>query len=189
MNSKLTLCCAALVAAVPMMAVAGPSYNYADLGYVQADPSGQSALTGFGGGAVFSFSDNFHYVVGHTKVDNSGRTTSATLLAGGFNMPISDRSDFVARLGWAWERNRLTGIPGSLKDDGIAASIGIRTVMSEQFELSGMVNYANTFRSRTSLGIEGVYYFTDNLGIVGGGDFGSRANVLRIGMRFSFEGY
>jgi hypothetical protein len=188
MNKMTAYMGAALLFAVSTAAAAAPGYNYVDIAYANADRSGQPARTGYAAGGVFSFSERVHYMLGYANVNNSVRDSTVALLMMGYNMEISDRSDFIARAGWAWEGSR-TGANPRQNEDGIAASIGIRTWFSDNFELTGMLNYHNTFRSRASLGAEGVYFFTEHLGIVGSLEIGDDARVARIGMRFSFDGF
>lgn len=185
-NPTLTLIIA-LVAAVPFAVSAGPSYDYLEIGYVDFDRSGQSSRNGFGGTGVFSFGENFHVTAAFMNIDNNIVKTNGTLVALGYNMSLTSDVDFIARIGYAWRRNR-PAVGTSVKDSGLAASIGVRAVMSREFDLAAAINYADTFRSRASVGVEGTYYFTEELGIFLGGDFG-RGRLLRLGIRFNFEDF
>jgi hypothetical protein len=163
-NFKLLLATAAM--AVSGAAIAGPSYTYVDLGYVQGDGIDASSLLGGIPNEIGNFesdgftirgsksiSDNFHVQASYTDGDSLGG--NGTLLGSdydgysigvGYNPAITDSMDLVARIGYSDLDaefgalvSDLLSIPEGLTDysvSGINLEVGPRAMIGDNLELN-----------------------------------------------------
>lgn len=178
----------AVLAVVPSLALAGPGYDYLDFGYINFEPSGGNKRDGVGGALSISLSEHFHAVGEFAGIDSDQIRNEATRLALGYNRPFNERTDFVVRAGWAWQDtlNRTQFPRAEVERDGIALDAGVRNQLTDDFELSAFVRYANVGGGRGGMSVEAVRSFGDQVGIFAGLDFASSAYAGRIGVRFHF---
>lgn len=187
MRNNIVRSLAAVLAVAPMaVSAASPSYNYVDVGYVSADLDNGPSLDGYGLEGSFAINENFHVVAGYAEVSKSPFTLTTGSVSLGYNYAMTSTTDLVARAGWVNGRVKVSGF-GSESDNGWGAQAGVRSMLSEQFELNGFVNYVDIFDdSDTSLEVGGVYHFTEVVGLGASVDFADDVTTWFVGLRLSF---
>ena len=78
---------------------------------------------------------------------------------------------------------------GSADEDGLGLSAGVRHLFTDDFEVSGRVNYVDLADSNTSLEFRGEYFLYENWVIGAGLEFGDDTTTWLIGGRFNFAGF
>ena len=177
----------AALAATPFAAQAGDlSYTWLEAGYLRADPDGFDAENGFGIRGSGAITESLHVFGGFDRisVDNDfGDADIDNLRFGfGYNTPISDNTDLVARV--AYERidiDRLGDV------DGYSVEAGVRTAFSPHFEGSAALRYTDVDGADdTALVLGGQYKFNATWGISAEVALGNDGNALFVGPRASF---
>jgi hypothetical protein len=162
---------------------------------VRAD-SGDDNTDAFQIKGSFGFADKYHvqakYYDGENgDVGNNGEDFDGYEIRLGINPAVTDNTDFVFQVGYmdmSQERGS-NAIAGSLKDvdsDGYILTVGLRSMLTDQLEISGYVDSIAGEQDEyltTALGVPtnvgkstpdytdivlrvgGVYNFTDNLGL------------------------
>ena len=179
---KLLAATAALT--VSSVAVAGPNYTYAQLGFFTADSTGSEDTGGFELNGSFGFGDLFHVGAGVVsgEVDGGRSKQSATNLNGadldgyeiyvGINPAITDNIDAIVRVGYSDTelKGRLAGVNTRTDIDGLSLTFGTRALVTEQFELNAFASYqagnSKTAGVKTdyvewTYTVGGIYNFTD----------------------------
>ncbi len=171
-------------AALPAAAVASPSYTYVGAGYVGVDPSGASTLDGFGLEASVALQENFHLMGNFLRAKDSPFTLQRTRVAGGYNMAVNPRTDFVARLGWSFAKFSQSNV-GSAKDDGVFGQVGVRGMVTPDLELNTFLTYDDV-EEKVSFDVGGVYNFTPEFSALLGYTYSSSLETWNIGLRYNF---
>lgn len=170
----------------PAAVMAGPSYNYIEAGYQSVDLDDGPTLDGYGLAGSFAVAENFHVFGGLGEVKKSPVTLTSSELGVGYNTPLTGTTDLVLRAAWVHGEVKASGF-GSSSDNGWGAQAGVRSMLTEQFELNGFVTHVDLFDdSETGFSIGAVYHFTHNFGLSGGVDASSDATGWNLGVRFSF---
>ncbi len=172
-----------LILAAPAMAD-GPNYNYIegsyqrvtlDDGFIDVDGDG------FGIGGSVGIGDNWQLIGGYNTTDfDFGVELDQLVIGGGFHTALTPNTDFVANL--AYIRLDASALGQSFDDDGYAARIGVRSMVSENLELAGFVQYADLSDSGndTSVSAAAWYSFTQNFAV--GLNVGTAEDVLTYGI-------
>lgn len=179
----------AIAVAVPAIAAAqpdagGPSYTYADLGYLNLDVDGGGSIDGFGLRGSFAVNEQFHILAEYARVSDGPLSANTTTLAGGYSFPMAGTTDFVARLGFVNARAKAFGFSAS--DDGWMAQAGVRSMVTPQFELNAFLTHTDVGGSDTAIGVGAAYHFSNNFGVVGNVDYSDGDSLAFVGVRFSF---
>jgi hypothetical protein len=183
-NLGLALALATL--SVPALASDGPSYSYADLGYVDSD-IGISG-DGFQLRGSYAVNDAF-FLFGQysdTSYDNFFDLGVGELRLGfGWHTPMSDRADFVAALNF--ERVDIDTSVGSADDTGFGLKLGVRGKLSDALEVNTHVRHANYGQgaSDTLFGIGGAFALNDRFSVVLEIEQGD-SDTLMLGARWGF---
>ncbi len=136
---------AAALAGAPAMAD-GPSYNFLTAGFqeVDFDDDVLSEIDGDGwtaGGSV-EISDNLHVFAGYGSAEFDFDVELTEWAVGiGLHTPISNTTDFVAEIAYVEAEAEALGL--GFEEDGYGASIGLRSMLTEQLELAGSFNYVD----------------------------------------------
>lgn len=182
----------ALVLALSTIAISAQAseldYNYAQASYVGADIDGTS-LDGFGLNGSFKFNDDFYGIAGYQQTSKGSVELSEFDFGLGFRKNIHEGTDWVSELSWI--RNTFDYGPYSTSNNGYRIATGVRSMVSEQFELNGKINYTNVsnFGNGFGVGVGGVYHFNDTFGVGIGFDYADRdtnLNSWNIGARLNF---
>jgi len=178
---KLIIAVAAMAASG--MAVAGPSWTYAEAGYIVVDGDDND---GYSVAGSFGFADIWHVRADYSDVDNVAGDTDGYELVAGIHPAISDNTDFVFEISYF---DFDIGAAGEL--DGYGLEVGLRSMFTDNVELSASVGTddqdfsAGGDNTDVSVTAGGQYYFTDNISLgveVNVGD----GNSAEFGVRYSF---
>ena len=183
---SITLWAATAALTVSSVAVAGPNYTFAQLGFYTADSQGKEDTGGFVLRGSYG-EDIFHvgagiasgeYDGGRSKQSGTnefGADTDAYELYAGVNPAITDNIDAVVRVGYtAGEfKGRNAGDNYKVEDEALFLSFGTRAMITEKFELNAFATYSagntkiegdddskNDF-AEWSYTVGGIYSFTD----------------------------
>ena len=200
MRSKLlsALVAASLGLAATANAADDVTYSYADFAYVTTDIDGvDEDLDGFALRGSLEITDQA-FLFG-TYADQSAESGGVDVdyatftLGGGYAWSLSDSADLYGKLGYVSAEVEVT-VPGlggfSVDDDGFLLGFGLRSRVSQQFELEGAVNYTDFSEGGddTSLGAAARWFFTDQFSAFAEGEFGDDVTTYGVGMRWSFGG-
>ena len=181
MNKKILL--GALLASISCTTLAqNPSFDYVDIGYTNWDPDNSSSIDGFELKGSKSFTDNW-YIAGDYNRSSQGGNAVSLLTAGvGYKINFSDKSTFFAEADFAYLDADFFG-----SENGYELTTGIRSMLTNKFELKGALEYLDINNdSTTSLVVGGVYKFTDTVATYLDYKTASDVNRLAVGVRFNF---
>lgn len=187
MRTTLVTAALAAFALAPLAAQAeGPSYDYIEAGYLAFNLDDGPTVDGFGAAASFGVTRHFHVLATVAEVSKSPVTATSGGLAIGWNYPIAKGTDVVARAGWEYGRAKLSGF-GSDTDNGWSAELGVRSKLTEQFELAGFAKHVDIFDGDEQVfTVQGTYYVTRNFGLNGALSFSDDATGWQAGLRYAF---
>lgn len=182
----------ALLVLMSMPALAEqPSYDYFQLTWqsVELDDSFIDVDgDGLGLSGSFEVGDNWHIVAGYSDLGfDFGVDLTEFVIGGGYHTAMSSNTSFFANLVWV-NAEADTGPFGSFDDSGIGATVGIRSNLSENFELQGSVSYVDLDDAGdgTSIAVGGWYSFNDAFALGLLGAFEEDVTSIGIGGRFYF---
>lgn len=148
---------------VSSVAVAGPNYTYAQLGYVAIDSEGSEDSGGFELNGSFGFADLFHvgggvfageFDGGKGKINDNGdegADVDAFNIYVGVNPAITDNIDAIVRVGYgeAENKGKRGGYPfkpiavdAKTERDFLFLQFGTRALITEKFELNAFATYS-----------------------------------------------
>ena len=142
---KLLAATAALT--VSSVAVAGPNYTYAQLGYLAIDSVGNEDSGGFELKGSFGFADVFHVGASIAAVEleggksKDGADVDAYDIYFGYNPAITDNIDAVIRVGFEEAEFKTQDNP-RVKEEALFLSFGTRAMVAENFELNAFATYS-----------------------------------------------
>ncbi|HEY0975385.1 MAG TPA: outer membrane beta-barrel protein [Solimonas sp.] len=179
---------AALVA-LPLSAFAqGLSYNYVEAGYVTGDADGTD-FDGFRVKISGKIADSFYLFgsYGSLETDTSPALESDTITAGlGWRHALGANTDFTAEAAFVKADVELSGF-GSDDDTGYGLGVGVRHLLSPQFELAGNVDYVDVFDDdNTSFTAAALYHFTPALSLGVSYTTDDDTDAWTFGGRFNF---
>jgi hypothetical protein len=182
---------AAALLAGSAVAGEGPRYTYGELGYSRVDFDNFSEDANlFNAAGSLAVTDRVHLIAGYSNgsIDGSGVTVdleSATIGAG-VNFPLNEKIDLVADAAYAWAKVDANKF-GSNSDDGYALNVGLRAMLTPQFELNGGGTYVDIANDDTAAYVGAVYNFTDMLALSGNISVGDNATAYSAGLRLYFD--
>jgi len=182
-----TAACAALLLA-SMPATADISYNFVQAGWQAVDIDDPDVDgDGIGVSGSFEIGEQFHAFAGYSTADfDFGVDLDQITVGLGFNTPIADQTDFVARLGYVEAEIDASGF-GSADENGYAASIGLRSMVAPSVELAGSLNYVDFGDGDdTSVSGQALYYFNEQFALGAGAEFGDDVTSYGVAIRFYF---
>ena len=142
----------------------GFDYNYFSLGYGNVDFDDINVDgNGFGLEGSYALADDWHVFAGYSDTSLDLNIDATSWNAGiGFNTPISDVVDVVARFSYEYVDFDGPG-PGSADDNGFGMLIGLRFAATEELELNAGISYVDLSDSGddTGFGAGALYNFTD----------------------------
>jgi hypothetical protein len=186
------------------LAAEGPSYSYVEAGYGITDLQSPGAIAngdanGFVVGASLDLPANLIAFASYGDrgydIDGSGEIDQTDISIGlGYKWSISDSFDVIT--GASFERLKLDGGGDSVKESGFGLRLGMRSFVTEKFELNTLVRYTDmqlddlggASISGFAISTGGRYYFTPNF--AGGLDVTSDkiyAGISQIGFLASLR--
>jgi hypothetical protein len=169
----------------------GLSYNYIQLGYQQADLDDDFIDVdgdGYGISGSFEVGENWFIGAGYSALDfDFGVDFDQLSIGAGYHVGMSDRSDFFATLSYIRAEASVSGL-GSADEDGYGATVGIRGLVSDNFELSGSIGYVDLGDAGdgTAFGAEALYSFTENFALGFNVSVDDDVTMYGVGARFYF---
>ena len=105
----------------------------------------------------------------------------------GAHLPIASNVDLVGSLNYV--RAEVDTNIGDLDDDGYGVAVGLRSRLTDYFELEGGMNYVdlNDTGDGTSFNVGGRYYFTPAFALGVGYQVGDDVNTWTAGFRYEFK--
>ena len=185
----LTLLCLA----TPVLA-ADISYNFVQAGYqeIDIDADALSGIdidgNGYSVGGSVELNDNVFVGVSYGKADfDFGVDFDELSLGVGYHVPLTDNADFYGMLSYVRAEVSASGF-GSVDDDGYAATIGVRGMIGERFELNGSLGYVDygDGGDGTAFGAGVLYNFTDAIAAGFSVDIDEDVTAYGIGFRVYF---
>jgi hypothetical protein len=185
------LCGAALLAFSLAAAAEAPSYSYIQAGYVEIDLDnsfGDIDGNGFTAGGSVPLSDQWHVFAGYSSSDfDFNVDIDEFTIGGGWHRAITGRTDFVAELGYVRADASTNGF--SIDDNGLAAGVGVRSMLRDNLELFGSINHVELDEAGggTSVGGGLWYIVSGNLALGLAAEFDDDATAYGAGIRLYFD--
>jgi len=185
---KRTLFALVLAAVLPMSAQAGElSYSYVQGGYTAASFIGGD-FDGFGLKGSVAFNDSFYGFASYDSGEDSSVDLNQSSIGAGWHS-AGDTQWFVEA---SFINNEIDNGGGSFDDNGYAVAGGLRTSVSDNFELNAKINYTDVgdFGDGFGAGVGGLFSFNDTWGIYASYDYSDRNSLdldtWGLGVRASF---
>jgi hypothetical protein len=195
MNAKFTFLAAALLACAGAVHATDLNYDYVEVGYSQIDfDDFNEDLKGvFIGGSFLVAEEIFmfgEYFDGKTDRFQGGRIGFTTYTLGvGYRLGIGPQTDlnFAA----AFERARVEGrgnlaFLGSDSENGYSLTVGLRHLVTRQFELAADVTHVDISDDDTILTVGGLLHISDLVAVGLAYFVGSDADGYSGNIRFKF---
>ncbi len=185
---------ALLVLAAPTYAT-DISYNFIEAGYQEIDVDGgffgglDIDGDGYGVGGSFELNENWFIGASYSKADfDYGADYDEVMLGAGYHVPISDNADFYGMISFINAEASIDGL-GSADEDGYAATIGLRGMISDRFELNGRLSYVDFGNGgdTTAFGAGALYNFSDAFAAGFSIDIDDDVTAYGIGFRVYFD--
>ncbi|MCW8856797.1 MAG: hypothetical protein OQJ95_05485 [Kangiella sp.] len=152
------------------------SYDYVQGGLIDYDN-----LDGVNFEFSKSFTDNIYGKVDYSDLENGGFDVSILRLNAGFNMELTNNTDFVAELGY-----EDIDADFGFDDSGYNMMAGIRSMFTNDLEVGAYVSHSDVLES-TDITFEGRYHFDRNMSValeIGNDD--ELDEHIGINFRYSF---
>lgn len=190
MNIRVLFGAVASALLIPSIALAEFTYTGVEVAYVDVEfNNGVAALNGDGYrvGGFYEFSDSFFLLAElEDQSFDLGIDGTTTEVGVGFHHAFGSTLDFVGSASLVSEEVQLAGFGGD--DDGFALGGGIRTQLTDSFQIDAGVQWVDLDRggSDTRIKLRGRYYFTDSLAFSLETDFDDDIDTLSFGFRAEF---
>lgn len=183
-----------LLLAAPTFA-ADISYNFIGAEYQEIDIDsgflGGFDIDGDGYGIEGSFELNENWFIGasYSKADfDFGVDLDQLMLGAGYHVPITNNADFYGMFSYVSAEASIDGFD-SIDEDGYAATIGLRGMIGERFELNGSLAYVDLGNGgdSTSFGGGALYNFSDAFAAGFSVGIDDDVTTYGIGLRVYFD--
>lgn len=183
----------ALIASAALLPVAAqaqsPSYSYLDLAYVWTDVDGvRGTADGFALRGSFELTDSVFMFAGYSEQMLSDFDFETYSIGAGYAWSIAPNMDLYGKISYV--KAEVDGLGFSGDDDGYGVGVGIRSFVTDRFELEGSIDYVDLSDSGddTSFGIAARWYFTPQFAVGAEAALSDDANSYGIGVRWNFGG-
>jgi len=165
------------------------SYDLFNIGYgiVEFDDIDVDG-DGVGVDGSFAIADNYHLFANYQVGDFDFNIDSTSYGLGiGYNRPVSDVVDLVARLSYEYVELDAPGFQ-AVDDNGFGLGVGIRFNATEQLELNAGLQYIDLSDSGDDTGFNAaaLYNFNDVFSATLSGEWNDDASAYTLGGRFYF---
>jgi hypothetical protein len=183
-----------LLFAAPTFA-ADISYNFIEAGYQEIDVDGGFVGgldidgDGYGVGGSFELNENWFIAASYSKANfDFGVDLDQLMLGTGYHVPISDNADFYGMFSFINAEASVDG-GGSVDEDGYAATIGLRGMIGERFELNGSLAYVDLGNGGDTFafGAGALYNFSDAFAAGVSIDIDEDVTAYGVGFRVYFD--
>ena len=187
---------AALTVAGPALAQAptsGLSYSYVELGYVNTELDDANIDgDGFALKGSWGFTDRFHAFASYADLGyDFGIDSTQFEIGAGLNQSLTPKLDLVATVSYL-TAEVTANVPGfrslSVDDDGFGVGVGLRGLVTDQFELNGKIDYVDFDNAGddTTFTVGARYSFTPAWAVGADIKFNDDGNAWMIGGRYTF---
>ena len=178
-----------LLASSATAAADGPDYSYIQGSYGQVEIDDVDVDgDGFGVSGSAALTEHFHLFGGYTTADMGSGVDLNQLEAGvGYNHPVSDTIDVVLSLAYLSAEVDVAGL-GSADDSGYGMGIGLRGMLTPEFEVNGELQYVDfgDGGDDTGFGAGFLYNFTQQFAAGASGDWTGDVSSYQLNARFLF---
>jgi len=158
-----------------------PSFDNIEIGYTTVDFDFGFEPDGFELKGSKQISDDFYIAGDYSDVSDLGIDVSITTFGVGYKNDFSDTSSFFVELDYANVEIE------SFDEDGYELTLGVRSMINDQFELMGALEYLEIDGEDTTyLVLGGAYDFTDSVAAYANYKYESDESRYSIGVRFNF---
>ena len=171
----------------------GLNYNYIQAAYQEVDIDLGGGVDadgdGFGIGGSAAINDDWFIFASYSTFDfESVIDLSSLTIGGGYRAAVSNKTDWFATLGYAKAEVDVQGF-GSADDSGYAVSLGMRSMVSENFELYGSLGYADLGGGADGTTVSGGFWYSlsGNLALGVGAEFDDDVTAFGVGLRLYFD--
>ena len=172
---------------------ASPSYDFVKAGYVQADieDAGDFEPTGFQIQGFKSLNENVYLTgrYGQLGEDVSGVDIDLDYVSAGvgYRYGLTQNTDFFGEVTYEYVNLdiELDSISGE-DDNGYGITAGIRSMLSEQFELRGAIRYIDIEDDETAFEIGADYFFTPQFSFGATYVIADDVDLLGVSARYTF---
>ena len=172
---------------------ASPSYDFVKAGYVQADieNAGDFEPTGFQIQGFKSLNENVYLTgrYGQLGEDVSGVDIDLDYVSAGvgYRYGLTQNTDFFGEVTYEYVNLdvELDSISGE-DDNGYGITAGIRSMLSEQFELRGAIRYIDIEDNETAFEIGADYFFTPQFSFGATYVIADDVDLLGVSARYTF---
>ena len=172
---------------------ASPSYDFVKVGYVQADieDAGDFEPTGFQIQGFKSLNENVYLTgrYGQLGEDVSGVDIDLDYVSAGvgYRYGLTQNTDFFGEVTYEYVNLdvELDSISGE-DDNGYGITAGIRSMLSEQFELRGAIRYIDIEDDETAFEIGADYFFTPQFSFGATYVIADDVDLLGVSARYTF---
>ena len=172
---------------------ASPSYDFVKAGYVQADieDAGDFEPSGFQIQGFKSLNENVYLTgrYGQLGEDVSGVDIDLDYASAGvgYRYGLTQNTDFFGEVTYEYVNLdiELDSISGE-DDNGYGITAGIRSMLSEQFELRGAIRYIDIEEDETAFEIGADYFFTPQFSFGATYVIADDVDLLGVSARYTF---
>ena len=172
---------------------ASPSYDFVKAGYVQADieAAGDFEPSGFQIQGFKSLNENVYLTgrYGQLGEDVSGVDIDLDYASAGvgYRYGLTQNTDFFGEVTYEYVNLdiELDSISGE-DDNGYGITAGIRSMLSEQFELRGAIRYIDIEDDETAFEIGADYFFTPQFSFGATYVIADDIDLLGVSARYTF---
>jgi hypothetical protein len=171
------------------------SYTFVQLSYLDVDFDGDDA-SGFGVGISGAIHKNIFLLGSFSRIESDDEfqisatesdeaTLNSRSFGIGLNYPIADRTDFVLSAEKIKQKLEIGAL--SATGDGEAYSMGLRSMIAPQVELSGLIqSLQGEDESDTGYSFAARYYAAPNISIGAGLSSSDDVDVMALSLRLDF---
>ncbi len=173
---------------------ASPSYDFVKAGYVQADieDAGDFEPTGFQIQGFKALNENVYLTgrYGQLSEDVSGGDIDLDYVSAGigYRYGLTANTDFFGEVTYEYVDVDLDSsvISGDADDNGYGITAGVRSMLSEQFELRGAIRYIDIEEDETAFEIGADYFFTPQFSFGATYVIADDVDLLGVSARYTF---
>lgn len=182
---KKTIIASAVLSLLSFGAMAeNPSFDNVEVGYTNFDLDGLD-MDGFELKGSKELSDNFYVKGEYLMVSDSDIDVNHTKIGVGYMNHFSANSTFFSEIDYA--RTDIDTDFDDSDDDGYGINLGVRSMLSKEFEVKAAVEYLDVGNDdTTSFVVGGVYNFTKNIAAYADYSYESDLSIYAAGLRYNF---